>query len=227
MRGRDAHYLPHFVQVMYSPKHFEETRIEPLHELIRAHPLGTLITLASSGLEANHIPFEVHPEPAPFGTLCAHVARANPMWQDFSADTEALVVFQGPSAYVTPSWYATKRQTGKVVPTYNYAVVHAYGRLRIIEDRDWLRGLVGRLTDRFESPRKDPWQVLDAPKDFVDNLLGAIVGLEIPIARIVGKWKMSQNRPQVDIAGIVAGLRETDGPDGQAVSEEVQKRNRR
>lgn len=212
---------------MYLPAHFEETRIEALHGLIRAHPLGTLITLSPSGLEANHIPFEVDPHPAPFGTLRAHVARANPMWREFSADTGALAVFQGPSAYITPSWYAAKRETGKVVPTYNYAVVHAQGPMRAIEDRDWLRAFVGRLTDRFEAPRKEPWQVTDAPANFVENLLGAIVGLEIPIVRISGKWKMSQNRPATDLAGIVDGLRETGDADRQAVAEQVERRNSR
>jgi transcriptional regulator len=211
---------------MYSPSQFEETSIEQVHALIRAHPLGTLITLGKSGLEANHIPFEVHSDPAPFGTLRAHVARANPMWQDFSADVGALVVFQGPSAYITPSWYAIKRETGKVVPTYNYAVVHAYGPLHTIEDRNWLRALVGRLTDRFEASRAQPWHVTDAPADFVDNLMGAIVGLEIPVARLVGKWKMSQNRPAADHAGIVAGLRETDDAGAEAIAALVEERNR-
>src|SRR6185436_13722196 len=212
---------------MYLPAQFEETRVEELHALIRAHPLGTLITLSPSGLEANHIPFEVHPEPGPFGTLRAHVARANPVWREFSADAGALVVFHGPSAYITPSWYAAKQETGKVVPTYNYAVVHAHGPLRAIEDRDWLRALVGRLTDRFEAPREAPWQVTDAPAQFVDNLLGAIIGLEIPITRMSGKWKMSQNRPAVDLAGIVEGLRDTGDPASQAVAEQVKQRNQR
>lgn len=211
---------------MYSPSQFEETSIETLHALIGAYPLGTLITLGKSGLDANHIPFEVHPDPAPFGTLRAHVARANPVWQDFSTDVDALVVFQGPSAYITPSWYAAKRETGKVVPTYNYAVVHAYGSLRAIEDRVWLRALVGRLTARFEASRAQPWHVTDAPVDFVNNLLGAIVGLEIPVARLVGKWKMSQNRPASDHAGIVGGLRETDDANAGAVARLVQERNK-
>lgn len=221
--------VPPIIQrsLMYSPSQFEETRIETLHALIRAHPLGTLITFGQAGLEANHIPFEVHPDPAPFGTLRAHVARANSVWRDFSADVGALVVFQGPSAYITPSWYAAKRETGKVVPTYNYAVVHAYGPMRAIEDRLWLRALVGRLTDRFEAPRSEPWQVSDAPVDFVDNLLGAIVGLEIPLARLVGKWKMSQNRPATDIGGIVDGLRETQGADAAEVAKLVEGRNQR
>jgi transcriptional regulator len=212
---------------MYSPSQFEETRIETLHALIRAHPLGTLVTLGPAGLEANHIPFEVHPDSAPFGILRAHVARANPVWRDFSADVGAMVVFQGPSAYVTPSWYAAKRETGKVVPTYNYAVVHAYGPMRAVEDRSWLRALVGRLTDRFEAARAQPWRVTDAPADFVDNLLGAIVGLEIPLTRLVGKWKMSQNRPAADHPGIVKGLRETQAPDAAEVAKLVEERNRR
>ena len=212
---------------MHSPSQFEETRIETLHALIRAHPLGTLITLGPAGLEADHIPFEVHPDPAPFGTLRAHVARANPVWRDFSADVGVMVVFQGPSAYITPAWYATKRETGKVVPTYNYAVVHAYGPMRAIEDRFWLRALVGRLTDRFEAARAQPWRVTDAPANFVDNLLGAIVGLEIPLTRLVGKWKMSQNRPAADHPGIVEGLRETQAPDAAEVAKLVEERNRR
>jgi transcriptional regulator len=223
--SRPAHHST--IVCMYSPSQFEETRIETLHALIRAHPLGTLITFGEAGLEANHIPFEVHPDPAPFGTLRAHVARSNSVWRNFSADVGALVVFQGPSAYITPSWYATKRDTGKVVPTYNYAVVHASGPMRAIEDRVWLRALVGRLTDRFEAPRSEPWQVGDAPADFIDNLLGAIVGLEIPLARLVGKWKMSQNRPAADIASIVDGLLETQEADAAEVAKLVEARNRR
>ena len=212
---------------MYSPSQFEETRLEELHALIHAHPLGTLITLGSAGLEANHIPFEVSPDPAPLGTLRGHVARANPVWRDFSAGTQALVVFQGPSAYITPSWYATKRETGKVVPTYNYAVVHAYGYMHAIEDRQWLRALVERLTARFESQRSQPWHVSDAPSEFIQNLLGSIVGIEIPIARLLGKWKMSQNRPPVDHPGIVAGLHEVASDDRAAVANLVEERNRR
>ncbi len=209
---------------MYTPTQFEETRVDILHALIHQHPLGTLVTLGKSGIEANHIPFEVHPEPAPLGTLRAHVARANRVWQDFSPEIQTLVIFQGPGAYITPSWYAAKRETGKVVPTFNYAVVHAYGPMRAIEDRSWLRALVERLTNRFEAARPAPWQVGDAPAQFVDNLLGAIVGLEIPIARLLGKWKMSQNRPASDIAGIVTGLRESDATQ---VAQLVAERNQR
>ena len=133
---------------MYVPSHFAETRIEVLHGLIRNHPFGALVVLASGGLDANHIPFEIDPEPAPLGTLRGHVARANTMWKDFSAQVDALVIFQGPHTYVSPAWYATKKEHGKVVPTWNYAVVHARGPLRVIDDRVWLRHFFEQLTNR-------------------------------------------------------------------------------
>jgi transcriptional regulator len=195
---------------MYLPKNFEETRVEVLHELIRAHPLGALVTTGANGLEANHVPFEIDPDPAPFGTLRAHVARANPVWREGAGD--ALVIFQGPDIYVSPSWYPSKREGGKVVPTWNYAVVHAYGALRAIDDAAWLRAFVERLTDRHEAARPDRWHVTDAPADYVDKMLTAIVGIELPVTRLVGKWKVSQNRPAADRAGVIAGL-EADGDD--------------
>jgi transcriptional regulator len=192
---------------MYVPKHFEETRIEILHELIRAHPLAALVTLTPDGLAANHIPFEIDPEPAPFGTLRGHVARANSLWRDFSREVQALAIFQGPETYISPSWYPTKQETGRVVPTWNYAVVHAHGPLRAIEDRSWLREFVERLTNRHEASRSAPWKVTDAPAAYIDQQLGAIVGLEMPITRLIGKWKASQNRPAHDQDGVVEGLR--------------------
>lgn len=191
---------------MYLPEPFAETRVDVLHELIRAHPLGTLVTLTPSGLDASHIPFEIEPEPSPLGTLQGHVARANPLWRELSADTEALVIFQGPDAYVSPSWYPSKRRTGRVVPTWNYAVVHAAGPLQPIEDRAWLRALVERLTGRHEAGRAAPWKVTDAPADFVERMLDAIVGIEIPLTRLIGKWKVSQNRPAEDRAGVAEAL---------------------
>src|SRR5207249_2616676 len=145
-----AHELPGIRRLMYLPKHFEEARVEVLHDLIRAFPLGTLVTLTAGGLDANHIPFEVDPEPSPFGTLRGHVARANPVWRGISAGAEALVIFQGPDTYISPSWYETKAETGKVVPTWNYVVVHAHGVPRFIDDRAWLRAFVTRLTERHE-----------------------------------------------------------------------------
>lgn len=210
---------------MYVPAHFSEQRIELLQQLIRDRPLGILVTLDSAGLNANHLPFELVAEPLPLGTLRGHVARANPVWRDFSKQTEALVIFQGPSAYVSPSWYPTKNTSGEVVPTYNYAVVHAYGPLRIVDDRAWLRGLVGRLTDRFEAPRPDRWHVTDAPDEFIAKQLGAIVGIEIPITKLLGKWKASQNRPEIDRAGVVKGLSELDDADSAAMAALVRERS--
>jgi transcriptional regulator len=196
---------------MYLPKHFEETRVEVLHGLIRAHPLGALVTLTANGLEANHIPFEIDPDPAPFGTLRGHVARANPAWRELSRG-DALIIFQGPQIYVSPSWYPSKREGGKVVPTWNYALVHVYGPLRAVDDAAWLRVFVEKLTDRHEAARPDRWHVTDAPADYVDKMVTAIVGIEISIARMVGKWKVSQNRPAADRVGVAAGL-EAQGTD--------------
>ena len=191
---------------MYVPSHFAESRVDVLHDLIRTYPFGALVVLASDGLDANHIPFEIDPQPAPFGTLRGHVARANPVWRDFSTGVDALVMFQGAHAYISPAWYATKKEHGKVVPTWNYAVVHAHGPLRVIDDRNWLRQFVGKLTDRHEATRSDPWKVTDAPADFIDTMVAAIIGIEIPIAKLTGKWKVSQNRPEKDRAGVIEGL---------------------
>ncbi len=210
---------------MYLPSHFEETRVEVLHQLMRERPLATLVTLGAAGLNANHLPFEFDGEPLPNGTLRCHVARANPVWRDHSLDTEALVIFHGPQVYISPSWYETKKQSGEVVPTYNYAVVHAYGALRIIQDRAWLRGLVTRLTERFESDSAAPWQVSDAPEDFIDKQLGAIVGIEIAVTRLAGKWKVSQNRPALDRAGVVEALSETAGADSLAIAQMIKERS--
>lgn len=207
---------------MYLPRHFEETRVEVLHDLIRACPLGALVTVTASGLDANHVPFEIDPAPAPFGTLRAHVARANPVWRDVAAG-DVLVIFRGPDGYVSPAWYPSKAETGKVVPTWNYAVVHAHGAMRAIDDRAWLRAFVEKLTDRHEAARDEPWRVTDAPADYVDTMIGAIVGLEMPITRLTGKWKVSQNRPAQDRAGVVAGLRHERGQPGAAMSDLVRR----
>jgi transcriptional regulator len=209
---------------MYVPSHFEETRIETLHSLIQAYPLGTLVTLTAQGLEASHIPFEIDPAPAPFGTLRCHVARVNSIWKDFSRDIQALAVFHGVDAYISPSWYPTKYDSGKVVPTWNYAVVHAYGPLQVIEDRQWLRQFVERLTSRHESGRSNPWKVSDAPADYIDQLLGTIVGIEMPIARLIGKWKVSQNRPARDQAGAVEGLLELDTEESRLMADLIRNR---
>lgn len=203
---------------MYMPAHFQEDRVEVLHALIREHPLAALVTLGADGLFASHIPLEIDPEPAPFGTLRGHVARGNPQWRDFRPDTEGLAIFQGPASYVSPSWYATKRETGKVVPTWNYAVVHARGPLVIHDDPAWLGALVRRLTAGRERRFAQPWQVEDAPAEFIERQLKAIVGLEIPLARLEGKWKMSQNRPPADRDGVVRGLGAIGDDESRAVA---------
>ena len=192
---------------MYLPKHFEETRSEALHELIRAHPLGMLVTLNGAGLQANSVPFILDADPAGGpGILRAHVARANPLWRETRGDVEALVVFQGPQAYISPGWYASKAEHGKVVPTWNYVMVQARGTLRAVDDADWLRAFVTRLTTKHEAVQAQPWAVTDAPADYIDTMLRAIVGIEIPLTALTGKWKVSQNRPAADRAGVVAGL---------------------
>ena len=195
---------------MYIPHHFEEPRIEAMHELMRARPLATLVTLTSAGIDANHIPLHLADAPAPFGTLHGHVARANPMWRDFSPDMEVLAIFQGPDSYITPSWYPTKKETGKVVPTWNYAVAHAYGSLRIIDDAAWVRAQIETLTDHHEAGFAHPWAVSDAPHDYTEKLLEAIVGIEIVITRLSGKWKVSQNQPAQNQAGVIDGLKSSE-----------------
>ena len=191
---------------MYNPKRFAETRLDVLHTLMARHPLATLVTHGPDGLAADHIPFEIGAPTAaaPFGVLRAHVARANPLWR--LSGTQVLAVFQGPSAYISPSLFAEKAISGKVVPTWNYATVHAAGEMTAIEDRDWLLAFVNRLTDRFEAPRAEPWAVGDAPRPYIDALLNAIVGIEIPIARLDGKWKINQDDSAADRVKIAAGL---------------------
>lgn len=191
---------------MYLPKRFAETRLDVLHTLIGQHPLGTLVTHGLEGLAADHIPFEIGAptEAAPFGVLRAHVARANPLWR--LAGTQVLAIFQGPSAYISASFFAEKAISGKVVPTWNYATVHASGPLRAIEDRAWLLDFVSRLTDRHEAPRAAPWAVADAPAPYIEAMLNAIVGIEIPITRLDGKWKINQDDTAADRVQIAAAL---------------------
>ncbi|HJV60521.1 MAG TPA: FMN-binding negative transcriptional regulator [Albitalea sp.] len=204
---------------MYLPASFEETRTEVLHELLRRHPLGLLVTHGPGGLEANALPFLLDPARGPHGTLRAHVARANPVWRE-AAESEAMVVFQGPQAYVSPGWYATKAATGKVVPTWNYVMVQARGRLQVKDDAAWVRRLVGELTTRHEAAMASPWKVEDAPPEFIDTLLGSIVGIEIELASLTGKWKVSQNRPAADREGVIQGLSSlaAGGPAGDAAA---------
>ena len=211
---------------MYQPPHFREDRLAVQHALIRAHPLGVLVSAGPGGLQANHVPFLVDAEASERGTLRAHLARANPQLRELAGVDECLVVFQGPQTYISPSLYPTKREHGKVVPTWNYITVHAWGAPRVIDDATWLRQQVDDLTSHNEGSRPAPWHVADAPDDYVAAQLKGIVGLEIPLARIEGKWKVSQNRPAVDQAGVVAGLRGSGG-DAELIAAQVAERGTR
>ena len=191
---------------MYVPKHHEETDISVLHALVRSHPLGAWVTQGDGELLVNHIPFLLESSRGEHGTLVGHVARANRVWLSFSTTVNSVVIFQGPETYITPSWYPSKQTHGKAVPTWNYAVVHAHGLPLVIEDRDWLLQHITHLTDTNERDQALPWKVSDAPQEFTERLMNAIVGIEIPITKLVGKWKVSQNRPDADKLGVVAGL---------------------
>lgn len=209
---------------MYLPSQFEETRSEVLHALIVNHPLATLITSGDNGFLANHIPVAHSPSPAPFGVLAGHVARANPIWREYRDGSEVLAIFQGPDAYITPSHYPEKAVSGKVVPTWDYAVVHARGNLRFIHEKEWLLSLVGRLTHSHEASMPSPWAVTDAPEGYLDKMLGAIVGFEITIKTLTGKWKVSQNRNAADQRGVIDGLRHQATTDGVAIAEMLSER---
>ena len=195
---------------MYQPPHFVETRRDVIFDIVRRHSLATIVTAVDGTIAANHIPMIVDADRGTHGVLRAHVARGNELAR-LSSVVTALAIFQGPDAYVSPSWYETKRETGKVVPTWNYVVVHAHGTLAVIDDADWLRQQIGELTARHEGGRAEPWQVDDAPQAFLRAQLKGIIGLELEITRLEGKWKVSQNRPAADRAGVVAGLREEEG----------------
>jgi len=193
---------------VYLPGHFEETRDEVMHALLRAHPFGLLVTPHGDEPRADAIPFLLDAARGAHGTLVAHVARANPLWRRANG-RRVLAVFQGPQAYVSPSAYAAKAEHGKVVPTWNYVMVQARGTLRAIEDAAALRAIVTRLTDTHEAGRDTPWAVGDAPADYVEKMLGAIVGIEIPIETLAGKWKVSQNRPAADREGVAREFERT------------------
>jgi transcriptional regulator len=190
---------------MYCPPFFKEDRPEVYISLIRQYPLATIVRNTTDGLEADHIPLMHAAVPGSPGKLIGHVAKANPLWQSAAAE-KLLVVFQGPSAYISPNWYATKKEAGKVVPTWNYAVVHVHCTLTAIHDSEQVLGIVSTLTDRHESSQEHPWRVADAPADFTNQLAGNIVGIELAINRIQGKWKVSQNQPAANRASVVRGL---------------------
>lgn len=191
---------------MYLPKHHDEADISVLQSLIRAHPLGTWATQGEGELIVNHIPFLIDASRGEYGTLIGHVARASGVWQSFSKTIQSVVVFQGAESYITPSWYPSKHAHGKAVPTWNYAVVHAHGLPVAIEGKEWLLRHLNELTDIHEADRALPWKVSDAPIEYTERMIERIVGIEMPIEKLIGKWKVSQNRPDPDKLGVVAGL---------------------
>jgi transcriptional regulator len=188
---------------MYIPKHFEETRTEVLYQMMRANPLATLITLDKHQFNANHIPMVLDAEA---GILRAHIARANALWKSYNEEAGCLLIFQGPMSYISPSYYPSKLETEKVVPTWNYAVVHVHAKLKVMDDAEWILAQINSLTTQQEKDRDKPWKVSDAPSDYVEKLLAALIGLEITIERMEGKWKTSQNQKPQDHQGVIDGL---------------------
>ena len=206
---------------MYVPKFNEENDIPTLHGLIKSKPLGMWSAIADGSIVINHIPFVLHENRGEFGTLVGHVARSNTIWKEFSKESDSVVVFQGEQAYITPSWYPSKHKHGKAVPTWNYVVVHAHGIPRKIEEPKWLLKHLNELTDIHESEQILPWKLSDAPDGFIDQLAKAIVGIEIPINKITGKWKLGQNRPESDKLGVIAGLRSTEEVEAKALASKL------
>jgi len=191
---------------MYTPAHFRESRLSTLHALIQAYPFATLAGVASAGIEAVHLPLLLSGSDGPFGALHGHVARANPVWRTLGNGSEVLAIFQGPNRYISPNWYPSKHEHGKVVPTWNYLVVHARGSIRWIDDPEWVRRHVEETVRTHESHQDHPWSVADAPRDFITRMLGGIVGFEVRVASMDGKWKLSQNRNPADRLGVIEGL---------------------
>jgi transcriptional regulator len=206
---------------MYIPPSFREERLPVLHGFIAANGFAPAVTHGTEGLEATHLPWLLDPAAGPFGTLRGHLARANRHWRRIDGGAEALVIFGGPHAYISPSWYPAKAEHGRVVPTWNYIVVHVRGRAQIVDDRVWLRRLVGDLTARHEAGRPASWAVSDAPADYVEEMLSAIVGIEVAIDAIEGKWKLGQNRSLGDRRGMADALAAEDGPGAQAVADAI------
>jgi transcriptional regulator len=204
---------------MYTPKAFEVTDLALLHVAMRQSELATLVTMTTQGLVATHLPLLLDETKGEYGTLTGHVSRANLQWRETDPDPEALIIFLGPDTYVSPNWYPAKQETGRVVPTWNYAAIHAYGRLTFYEDPEWLRAMVTNLTKRHEASFPAPWQVTDAPAVYIDSQLKAIVGFEFRILRLEGKQKFNQNRSVEDRLGVIEGLRELGDERKTAVAE--------
>ena len=211
---------------MYNPPSFAEHDVAVMHDFIEAHPLGALVTTSASGLFATHLPLVLDRALGRYGTLQGHIARANPHHELAGEGAEALVLFTGVDSYVTPTMYAAKAKHGKVVPTWNYVAVHAHGALRFVREPDALRRHLARLTARHESSRPQPWSITDAPAEYIEKQLGAIVGVEIEIARLEGKWKMSQNRSAEDVDGVIEGLGASKDPREREVADLVRARRK-
>lgn len=192
---------------MYIQSHFKESRPLVLHDLIRAQPLATFIIVQDGEIVVNHMPLFISSDEGHYGMLRGHLPIENSIWQSFDGTMNAVAVFQGPSSYITPSWYPSIHQHGKAVPTWNYVVAHAHGRPNAIHDPSWLLDHLNELTNKQESAQRLPWKLSDAPKDYIDKMVSRIVGFEMPISSLQGKWKVSQNRPEADRLGIAAGLR--------------------
>lgn len=203
---------------MYLPPYHALHGRDAMHDLIDAHPLGAWVCQGFDGLEANHLPWVLDRNRGPHGTLIGHVARGNPVWQQLASGAPSVVMFMGPQAYISPNWYPGKTAHGKVVPTWNYLAVHAHGTARAVEDRDWMLDMLRRLTHANEAAQPQPWRVEDAPADFIDKLLGAIVGIEILIDRLEGRNKASQDEDLQDRHGTVQGLRASGGEQAAAVA---------
>lgn len=203
---------------MYIPKPFEETSIAAMHALISAHPLATLVTHSSGHLDANHLPLFLSVSPSPHGCLQGHIARANPLFGEIAEGMDALAIFKGPDTYISPSWYATKATTGKVVPTWNYVVVHAYGVLRVVDNAEYLRAHLDTLTIHHESRLPAPWALSDAPSEHIEKLMTSIVGVELTLTKLLGKWKVSQNQSAANQHSLIAALQESDLHDAQAMA---------
>lgn len=199
---------------MYQPPLFKEEREDVLHDLIRSHSFGTLVTLENGEINANHLPFFLRDN----NTLCAHISKGNPLWKTIKETDNILVIFQGPHHYISPNWYPSKQEHHKEVPTWNYFVVHAYGNLKIIEDPDWIRHHLDELTDQNEKIEDVPWKVSDAPEKFVAQQINGIVGIEIEITKLEGKCKAGQNKKQPELCGVVNALEKLDSTDAQKMS---------
>ncbi len=206
---------------MYTPKMNAEEDVTTLRAFVRENSLCALVTRTEAGLVASHIPMVLHEDGAGFGTLRGHLARANPQWKELAAEKEALGIFTGPQHYISASWYPGKATHGKEVPTWNYTAVHVYGRVRVIEDTAWLLEHLQTLTDLNEVIARVPWKVSDAPAEFVEKLSGGIVGVEMPVERVEGKWKVSQNRTEADVEGVVRGLGEVGTRESKVMGELV------